>query len=204
MDEKLTAILKKAGEMFMQYGLRNVSMDDICRELGISKKTLYKYVDNKADLIEQLMNYNADRFSCDPHFFDGKKFNAIDILFEVSQIISENIKNTKAHLKFELQKYYTDIYKKYQTIKNEQIFEAIIHNIEQGIKEGIYREDLNIEVVAKLYMKKLEDIHDSDLFESINISFEQIFEIMFENHIRGISNKKGVAYMEERKKKLNF
>ncbi len=76
--------------------------------------------------------------------------------------------------------------------------------MDQGIKEGLYRQDLNKDIIAQLYFKNIEDFHTT-LGETMKkYSFEKIFEVMFENHIRGIANEKGIEYFEKQKEKLNF
>ena len=72
------------------------------------------------------------------------------------------------------------------------------------IKEGYYRSDLNSEVVAHLYFEKIEDLYKPDILEQENFTFEDLFKVMFENHIRGISNKSGIKYFEKRKDMLTF
>lgn len=188
----------------MEYGIRSVSMDDICRHMGISKKTLYQYVDSKTDLVEKMMQYMLEVNECTHSFFEGKGLNAIDILIEVSKIVSENLRAFKPQHRFDLEKYYPEIFNDFVKQKNLQIYRALIDNINQGIAEGLYREDLNSEVIAGLYIKKMEQIHDKEFFRDFNFTLEQIFVVMFESHIRGIANESGIQYLEQRKEKLNL
>jgi AcrR family transcriptional regulator len=204
MDEKLKNILERSSQLFLKFGIRNISMDEIARDLGISKKTLYAYVDNKADLLDKIFDYSDLQDA--QKYWDrlSKSQNAIDQLLEVSKIVNENFKNLKPSVSFELKKFYPAIFEKFMTRKREHIFEKIFINMEQGIKEGLYREDLNKEVITKLYVQKLESVHSSEYITEAEFTFEKIFEVMFENHIRGISNEKGINYFEKQKAKLNF
>jgi hypothetical protein len=86
--------------------------------------------------------------------------------------------------------------------KQAHIFEQISNNITQGITEGLYRDNLNIELVAGLYVRNLVDMHNKDYCFVENITFDQIFEAMFENHIRAISTSEGIKYFEKRKSEL--
>ena len=204
MDEKQEIILRAAGELFKKFGIRNISMDDICRDQGISKKTLYQFVSNKNDLIEKIFDLN--------HQEESKKFikkvkpakTAIDQLLEVSKIVSENIKQFNPTITFELQKYYPQIFQKFIDTKRENIYKHTQINLIKGIEEGYFRPELDVEVTARFYVQKLEGMHTVEFLESVDFSFEKIFEIMFENHIRGISNQKGIEYFEQQKKSLNF
>ena len=83
-------------------------------------------------------------------------------------------------------------------------YEGIVMNLERGMKEGLYRSDLSIEVIARLYIQKIEQMHDKEFLQHMEFSHECIFEIMFENHIRGIANQKGIEVFEKEKENLNF
>lgn len=203
MDTKLNDILKDVRLIFMKYGIRNYSMDDICRTLGISKKTLYNYVDNKTDLVEKVLDYELIMGNCH-HDISSIEGNAIDILLEVSKRLNNEFEYINPIYVFELNKYYPKIFKEHLDKKRKSAYEKIYKNLEQGIKEGLYRKDQDVELVTILYIRKLEDMHKPDFFESERFTFKEIFSVMFENHIRGISNEKGIAYFEKQKKSLKF
>ena len=203
-DEKLQNIIERVYTVFIQYGIKNVSMDDLCRELGISKKTLYKYVDNKQDLLLKVNEYIQNLISLRIEALKNADLNAIDVLLEMSKVSSENHTKINPMVNFEIRKYYPQVYATYFNQKKELIVESIMYNLDQGIKEGLYRQDLNKEIVAHLYFKKIEEFHSMEGDELKNFSYSAIFEVMFENHIRGISNEKGIAYFEKQKEKLNF
>ncbi len=132
------------------------------------------------------------------------ELNAIDILLEMSKIPGKLFSHINPIITFEMQKYYPQIYERSQMRRKELIIKAVKKNINQGINEGLYRQDLNKEIVAQLYFKNIEDFHTM-LGDSIEkFSFEKTFKVMFENHIRGIANEKGIEYFEKQKTKLNF
>jgi AcrR family transcriptional regulator len=204
MEDKLESILKGAGVLFKKYGIRSISMDDIARELGISKKTLYQAVDNKTELVEYLLNYMIEKgdYNCLRDL--TKEMNAIDILLTVSHRVSEEIKEINPVLAFDLQKFYPSIYRDFVLKKRDHVFEQIKRNFEQGIREGLYRSDLDVELVSRLYVQKLIDVHNPDFLSSGDFSFEKIFQVMFDNHIRGIANANGLAHYENQIIKLNI
>ncbi len=196
MDEKLKSILNGSGRLLMKYGLRNLSMDDISRELGISKKTLYQYVENKADLIDKvMMNHLEEDWQ---RIIDAVKpgKNAIDILLSVSKQVCDHTKDINPNISFELQKYYPEIFKKFTEKQREHIMNGMRLNIEQGITEGIFRPDVDIDVVLRLYTQAVEDIHHIEITDDANFSYDKLLSVMFENHIRGIANQKGLEYLE--------
>lgn len=203
MDEKLDRILSESLRLFMKNGIRSISMDDIAKELGMSKKTVYQYVANKAELVEMVLNFMREKES--NFCFDGDKtqMNAIDILLAVSRNVSRQIKDLNPINAFELQKYYPAIYRDFILKKRDHVYTTLKKNFEQGIAEGIYRTDLDIDLVARLYIQKLIDVHDPEFLSSVNFGSEKVFQVMFDNHIRGIANAEGLAYYEKQIKLLN-
>jgi len=197
MDEKLDRILAESLRLFKKNGIRSISMDDIAKDLGISKKTIYQYVENKTELVERVLNFMREKESLICINEDEKKMNAIDILLAVSRNVSKELKDMNPINAFELQKYYPTIWREFVIKKRDHVFEQVKQNFAQGISEGIYRTDLNIDLVARLYIQKLEDVHDQEFLESVNFGFEKVFQVMFDNHIRGIANAEGLAYYEK-------
>jgi len=201
-DPKLKMILEKTVELFYEYGIRNLNMDDISRSLGISKKTLYQYVKSKEDLIEKLFLY--DEMNWENNFSKIKitEQNAIEILLNVSLLVSEEMGKINSKLKFELKKYYEPVFNQFMVRKQNDIFKKMSKNIEKGITEGLYRSDVNVELASGLYVRNLVDMHNKDFCFVENITFDQIFEAMFENHIRAISTPEGIRYFEKRKSEI--
>ncbi|MBV5313447.1 MAG: TetR/AcrR family transcriptional regulator [Prolixibacteraceae bacterium] len=201
-DPKFVAILDKTIELFFEFGIRNLNMDDISRSLGISKKTLYQYVKSKEDLIEKLFYYDEMKWNLEFSKIKADNLNAIEILLKVSLIVYEEMGKLNPKLKFELKKYYEPIYYQFMVRKQNQIFSQMSKNILKGIGEGLYRSDVNVELAAGLYVRNLVDMHNKDYCMIENITFDQVFQVMFENHIRAISSPEGIAYFEKRKAEI--
>lgn len=204
MNEKLENIIIKVSAMFLEFGIRSVSMDDICKEMGISKKTLYQYVTNKPDLVEKILDYQEKEKNAAINELLDKDMNAIDVLIAVSLYISQMFKEFNPTMNFDLHKYYPDIIKACTIRKKETVMKEIERNLKFGIEQGLYREDLDIELIASLYVQKIKDLHDPEFLATGKFPFEKIFKVMFENHIRGIANEKGIKYFEEKKKQIKF
>jgi TetR/AcrR family transcriptional regulator, cholesterol catabolism regulator len=195
MQEKFDSILKESAKLFIKYGIHSLSMDDICRELGISKKTIYQFVTNKADLVEKVLNYVIDiTINKTDDVLEGA--NAIDRLIGLSRSVCFNMQNFNPAITFDLQKYYSEQFRRFIQVKKESQYSLIVTNMQQGIDEGLYRKDLDISLVARIYVQKLEAILDPEFLRSDDFSFEKVFAVMFDNHIRGISNAKGIEYYE--------
>jgi len=201
-DPKFVAILDKTVELFYEFGIRNLNMDDISRSLGISKKTLYQYVKSKEDLIEKLFYYDEMKWNLEFSKIKVDELNAIEILLKVSLLVYEELGKLNPKIKFELKKYYEPIYYQFMVRKQNHIFSQMSKNILKGISEALYRSDVNVELAAGLYVRNLVDMHNKDYCMIENITFDQLFQVMFENHIRAISTPEGIAYFEKRKAEI--
>ncbi len=202
-DEKFSQILLGSCKMFKSLGIRSLSMDDIARNLSVSKKTLYQYVKSKDELVEKVLDYDfSENVRVWIHECPDNTTNAIDQLLSASKHIYDELKDFNPAITFDLQKYHTEVYRNYMIRKQDLIYELMKKNIVKGISEGLYRENVNSEIVARLYANNLEALTESDLFKRHHISLEMILEIMFENHIRAIATPKGVMYLEDEKLKI--
>jgi AcrR family transcriptional regulator len=161
-DPKLQEILEKTVELFYEFGIRNLSMDDISRSLGISKKTLYLYVKSKEDLIDKLFCYDEMKWDNEMAKLKTDDINAIEILLQVSLRVFEEMDRFNPKIKFELKKYYEHNFQQFMVRKQNHIFGQISKNIERGIAEGIYRKDINVDLVAGLYVRNLVMMHNNE------------------------------------------
>jgi TetR/AcrR family transcriptional regulator, cholesterol catabolism regulator len=204
MELKTRNIADRARGVFMKYGIRSVSMDDICRELGMSKKTLYRYFGNKSDLVNRILQQSLEDFEVHMKALPFQEHNAIEELLEISRVIDGQMRDASLAISFDLQKYYPEIHREYLVKKRDFASGYIRQNIEKGIKEGYYRSDLNISLIAKFYMQKIEDLHDPNYYKIDEKSYAEVFHVMFENHIRGIANEEGIRCYEEQKTRLKL
>ncbi len=204
MDKALIDILERVRELFYKYGVRSISVDDICRDLGISKKKLYLYVSSKTELVEKLLELERQNFQVifENHNFEG--VNAIDILLTVSREVGQRFRDVSPSMTFDLKKYYPDIYHRHVDDRINFIYSKIQINLQKGISQGMYRDDLSIELVSRLYIRRLIDLHNPEFFPADKFSFQTLFEVMFDHFIRGIANPEGIDYYEKQKKKVNF
>lgn len=187
----------------MKYGIRSVSMDDIARELGMSKKTLYQYVVSKADLIKKILESNEFHTKC-LYREDRNATNAIDELLEISVEVARDLKKYNPSVLYDLQKYYPEVIRPFFERRHNAVLSFIKDNLLKGIGQNIFRADLDVDLIAQLYIKKLEGVHDFLFNGEKPYTFEQILTVMFENHIRGICNENGIKYYENQKSKYQY
>lgn len=201
MEEKAKELLEKSGHVFMRFGIKSVTMDDIAGKLGISKKTLYQHFANKDELVQKCIGTMCAR---DQSVIDGickMDLNAIDQMFEISKFLVTMMQEMHPSIHFDLQKYHPEAWNELQQIKHKDIYRCTTENIAQGIKEGLYRDDLNIPVISKIYLSRFDVIFDGELFPAGEFSFTDVIWELFRYHIRGIASDEGVKYLKKKVKK---
>jgi TetR/AcrR family transcriptional regulator, cholesterol catabolism regulator len=202
MNEELKNILLKARELYTKYGIKSITMDDVAMELGISKKTLYQYVTDKDDLVGKFIdNEIALRHEQICNCFKTD-FNAIEELFEISIFMNKMMKDQNPATEHDLKKYYPHHYYKTVKVRRERIFDYILLNLRKGKEEGLYRKELNEEIIAKLYLSRVESINLNDLFTVEEFTSIRLFIELLNYHIRGIATENGIMVLNKKLKEL--
>lgn len=200
IDDKSEKLLEGALEVFMKFGIRSVTMDDMARHLGVSKKTLYKYFKDKKDLVFKGMEYHQRNEQCamEACFVDG--INAIDENFAISKIILDQLKNIHPSVMYDLEKYYPEVMGKFDEYKNTVVKSWVESNLERGIEQGLFREDLNIPILSAMYLQRMSAIMRAEDYPS-DVTLSEVYIEIFRYHIRGVASEKGVDYLKEKMKK---
>ncbi|MBL7799503.1 MAG: TetR/AcrR family transcriptional regulator [Chitinophagales bacterium] len=192
-------ILAKSTELFIKYGLKNLTMDEIARELGMSKKTIYQYCENKADLIEKSMRAHIKKEECDLVLIEGKAKNAIDETLLMFEYIMDHIRGVSGNMIYEMQKYYPKAYALFNEYTECQIQTKISKNLARGIEEGFYRSDMNPDIVSKIYISAVVFLFDQKLFPVKQYAFPDLYREFMTYHLHGILSVKGLKYVEQKK-----
>ena len=188
-------IIKEAGALFYQYGIKSVSMDDLASSLGISKRTLYE---NFKDKEEVLLTYLAGKR-------DERNNKIMEVINKSSNMIEVFLYFIEFHKKKELPtiKFYEDIYKYYPRIYKlpqkdvEENKVYIKKYLQQGIDEGYIRKNLNVDVAAFLVEESTYTYIRAAYLEKPPFSFQELFFTMMVNFIRGISTNKGIEIIDD-------
>ena len=190
-------ILKKSSEMFMTYGIKSVTMDDISRANGISKKTLYRYVDNKADLLNKVLVLQNEEEKLALIECKEQANNAIEEMILISRYVNKLLQSINPSAVYDLQKYYIEHWNLMRSLHEQYIFNMIKDNLKVGTTEGLYRNDMNIDVVAKLYGGTSDLILDTNLFPINKYKRSDLHREMVRYHLHAIVSEKGHDVLEE-------
>ncbi|WP_417290669.1 TetR/AcrR family transcriptional regulator [Corallibacter sp.] len=189
-------ILKTAVELFLNYGFKSVTMDDIANAQGISKKTIYQYFENKNVLVEEAVMYLFQTISTGIEDIRGLEKNPIEEILEIKKFLMLNLKDEKSSPQYQLEKYYPKIYK---DIKEKQFCvmeDCVACNLDRGVKVGLYRETINVDFISKIYFTCMMALKDKELFPLNNFSMHTLMNNYLEYHLRGICTQEGLKKLE--------
>ena len=184
-------ILNHAQQLFMRNGIKSVSMDDIAAHLAISKKTLYKWFENKDEIVQATMSRHLDstQHECKT-MIDGAS-SAIDELFQMLTWIKQEFSNVHPSIFYDLKKFHATTWQLWQAHKNEFILSQIVANLRRGIAEGLFRADLDVDVLARLRLAQIELQFDPDLFPPREFANERVSVALLEHFMLGVATLKG-------------
>ncbi|WP_047246693.1 TetR/AcrR family transcriptional regulator [Maribacter thermophilus] len=186
-----TKIKEKATDMFLNYGFKSVTMDDIANAIGISKKTIYSSYTNKTALIEDCVMNKICTINngIDSLIALGK--NPIEELYDIKRYVMSHLKDEKTSPQFQLMKYYPKIHENMKSMQLNKMQKCLVSNVERGIEQEIYRPNLNPEFIARIYFSGINSIKDQKLFPIERFPISTLMDDFLEYHLRGIVTEKG-------------
>lgn len=190
-------ILIGATDLFLNYGFKSVTMDDIASALGVSKKTIYQHFDNKTKLIEATTLNLFEIISCGIDHICSLEKNPIEEIYSIKQFIMEHLKDEKSSPQYQLQKYYPSIYKTIKAKQFEVMQSCVTNNLKRGVKQGLYRESINVEFISRIYFNSMLAIKDKDLFPLKKFSMNTLMSHFLEYHLRGICTPNGLETLNK-------
>jgi AcrR family transcriptional regulator len=197
-----TKILKAAESLFMKYGVRSISMDDISRHLAVSKKTLYQHFADKEDIVYMACQAHIDSIAS--RFLDITRSskNALDELTKFSTCMKKNTEDTNPSLLFDLQKYHPKAWGVWLNHKNKFIRDSMIRNLKQGIQEGYYRPEINVDIVAAMRLELVQLPFDENAFPPSRFNMAQVQMEIFDHFVHGIVTEKGRKLYQKYKESI--
>lgn len=191
MKEKIIA---KATDLFLRLGFKSITMDDIAGEMCISKKTIYKYFCNKEVLIDEAVNNVHKQIHGTIQMIASQGLNAIEENFTVRKMFKEMFNATDTSPIYQLKKHYPEIYENVMNMQWQECHWFFNQNIEKGIQQGLYRNDVNVETYAKFYYILIFSINENTVLEKESQELE--FQAL-EYHTRAMATPEGIIELEK-------
>ena len=200
MDNK-TRIIQEAKTLFMRLGIRSVSMDDIASHLGMSKKTIYQLFADKDNLVDSVIEVDIKQRQDDCILCGDLSTDAIDEIFKTMEMIVKHIRNMNPMILFDLHKFHHRSYEKFMNHKNTFLLEIISKNLAKGVHEGLYRKDINIDILSRFRLESMMlafnvEAFPPDKYNTLEVTIEIIEHFLF-----GVATEKGYQLIVQHKKK---
>ncbi|MDB5196205.1 MAG: hypothetical protein JWP88_575 [Flaviaesturariibacter sp.] len=193
-------ILVKAHELFNRYGIRSVSMDDISAQVGMSKKTLYQYYVDKEELVSavftSIMEDNKGKCMAD----QAESDNALHEVFLAFDWVQEMFANMNPSILFDMEKYHPQTFSKFKVYQNNFLYGIIKTNIERGIAEGLYRDDIDIDILTRYRIHSMMLPFNPEVFPTNRTQLVHIELQLLEHFLYGLATPKGDKLIEKYKK----
>ena len=194
MKEK---ILHTSNELFLTFGFKSVTMDDIAEKLGISKKTIYTYYKTKKVLVRACVMDVFHKVSEGIDNICTINNNPIVELFEVKNFVSTHLKSEQSSPIFQLKKYYIQFYHELQKKQFAVMNECVQENLQRGIADGLYRKEIDVDFISRIYFSGITMIKDIEIFPRGKDNMKEVQTNYLEYHIRAIATKKGIRVLEK-------
>ncbi len=194
MDELLPVISK----LFKKCGIKCINMDDIARELGISKKTLYQQFENKNDVLDQIIRFELRTELGELEDLSHSLINAIDQIIAISNYLEKKVFNSNHILVHDLKKYHPSIWEAFRSQRELQIQSLVNRNLQMGIRQGFYHENIKAENFIVSYLLRLHFLDYEISNNMTNEKHNESYDTLFLYHIYSIANDSGIKYLQER------
>jgi AcrR family transcriptional regulator len=198
-------IRQKADELFMRYGLRSVSMDDIANSLGISKKTIYQFFADKNELVDAVLEETLDynKRNCEKN--RSEAVNAIEEVFMSMEMIEQMFRHMHPSVIYDMQKYHPQAFSRFLKHKNDFLYNINTKNLERGIKEELYRAEIDIDIMSRYRVESMMIPFNPEFFSRQKNNLAEVEQQLIEHYLFGIASLKGhkliLKYQQERLKK---
>ncbi|MCB9252879.1 MAG: TetR/AcrR family transcriptional regulator [Flavobacteriales bacterium] len=192
----LNRIVEGCETLFRKYGIKSLSMDDIARELGMSKRTIYQFVNDKNDLVLKTFSHILSNHKSRCNEIHKEIKNPVLEILEFTKEMSSQMKETHPAIFFDLRKYHPDAWQMFNGFSQEFIFQHIKDNLKKGIETGHYRNDLDVNIIPQLYICLIQNITNPECFSNIEYNFNTIYSEMIRYHFYGICTAKGLKFID--------
>lgn len=183
--------------MFLNLGVKSVTMDEIAAELGISKKTIYAHFPTKGKLIEATALFVFERINKGVEKIREENNDPLEELYHIKEFALAHLKNERSSPQYQLQKYYPKIASTIQQKQKQMLEEITAENLRKGISQGLYRSDMNLEFISRIYFIGILGIKDRDLFPEAGFESTEVTDLHLEYHLRAIVTPRGLEKLEE-------
>ncbi len=184
-------LLEGSRELFRRYGIKSVTMDDIARHLGISKKTIYQVYPDKNELVNALVKIELDDHTSKISEIQNSSKNAIEEMMEMMKHMGKEFTGINPNMFYDMQKYHPQAWSEFKKFKESFVSDCVMRNINRGTEAGLYRKDLNPKVLTRLRLEQVEMSFNPSVFPPDKFNIPEVQVVLLDHFLHGISTLKG-------------
>ena len=193
-------IVDQSIQLFLQYGFKSVTMDDIAKHMGVSKKTIYVHFPTKDQLVEQSIVNHFDEIIKRINTISKQSKDPIIELYQIKKEALNHLSGEKNSPQHQLQKYYPSLYSKLKEKEFNALGGLFSNSINKGIETGLFRKDINVDFVVRIFFNGIRGIKDIHLFPIETYKIEDLLLNFSEYHLRALCTIEGIRKLEFYKK----
>jgi AcrR family transcriptional regulator len=193
-------ILEAAGELFYRHGIKSITMDAIASHLGMSKRTIYDSYEDKHAIVKALTKNELDSQEKQLDQIRKLSDNSIDEIMRTMSCVGNIFERINPALFYDLQKFHKEAWKQFRTFKEQKIQLFIEENLKRGIKQGLYRKDLQVKILAKLRIEEVEMGFSPSVFPQSKFNLSEVQMVLIDHFLHGIVTLKGHKLINKYKK----
>ncbi|MFN8153956.1 MAG: TetR/AcrR family transcriptional regulator [Bacteroidia bacterium] len=184
-------IMAGAEELFCRFGIKNVTMDDIARHLGMSKKTIYQHFEDKNKIVMAMIIWSIEDHTRQFSDFEHQAKNAIEEILLTMNYMKGVFARTNPNMFFDMQRYHPDVWQVFRKFKEEKVLEMVLRNLEKGRTQGLYRMDFNLRIIARLRLEEIELAMNPFAFPADKYNMHDVQVQILDHFLHGICTVKG-------------
>lgn len=194
-------IIEEAAKMFRTYGIRGVTMDMLANQMGISKRTIYEVFRDKDELLQGVLKWMKVRQSETMTKILGESENVIQAIFRMLELMRDHFQNMSPAFQMDMRRYHNDLLIKLGETNELPFYSTNSEIIRRGIKEGIFRKEIDVEITNKGIAEVARISNDHELFPPEDFFRKDVIRNVYLNYLRGISTQKGLDLIDYYDKK---
>lgn len=184
-------ILQGASELFFRNGIKSITMDDVAAQLGISKKTIYQYYEDKNAIVNAIAQQELSNQIKEMDEIRKTAVNAIDEIFKTMNCLSRTFVKINANVFYDMQKFHSESWKLFHDFKEKKVMSFVEENLKKGIKQELYRADLNTKIMAKFRVEEVSMAFNPLVFPPDKYNIKDVQLVLLDHFVHGISTLKG-------------
>lgn len=197
--EQAALIREKAFELYRRFGIRSITMDDVAGHCGISKKTLYQHYADKDSLVYAVLEHMVNRSEVQCNVIAVESENAVHEIFLSLDMLQAMFEGVNPVMIYDLHKYHQTAYKRLESHKQSFLYNITRKNLERGIQEGLFRSDLNVEIITLLHLYTISMTFEQESFPREKFSLVEMQMQIMLHYVYGIASAKGMKMIEKYK-----